>query len=298
MEKNSELIRIALAPNDKFVKYALVLMISVLENTSSNVEFIILHSNLNAESKVYLNSVSKYSNARVTYAQVDENVFTGFQNASWTTIQAWFRALIPDIFPEIDKVIYLDCDTMLVSNIKQLWDIDVSDKVAAVVQDVLYSDQLCKQLSLKSNVYFNSGMLVLNCKKWREMNLFEKVKDCAMNNKAIKYGDQDVLNFVIDTDKIVISPKFNYMENWWRDYSHDYKDEFKTDYEECRKGNAVVVHFAGYKPLNAKTRNSYKDLWWQYAKKTPFYLELLEQYTADFEEYIKLILSKVKVVLI
>ena len=126
---------------------------------------------------------------------------------------------------------------------------------------------------------------MINCKKWREVGFFKKIEDCAKHNELIKYGDQDVLNVVIDDDKKVLSPKFNIIENYEKNYSHEYVGLYGDDYNN-RADCAVIIHFAGFKPTRPEIKNTFKEQWWNYAKKTPLYVELLERFKRDAQDII------------
>ena len=283
--KRNESIKVAFAPDDNCINYALVAMVSLLENTKRTVDIIILYSSLSEQSLKHLEILKKYKNCNLILKPVDTAIFEGFHTASWTPVQAWFRSKIPDLFLEFDKVIYLDCDTMTRADVSQLYDINISDYLAGAVKDLYYSEIMSEKLELKSGVYFNSGVVLINCKKWREEDLFKKIEDCAKNNPKVKYGDQDVLNVVIDESKKVLSPKFNIIENYAKNYAHEYEGAYGADYDN-RKDCAVVVHFACHKPTYPETQNTFKEEWWEYAKKTPFYVELLEKFRQDAQNLI------------
>lgn len=278
-------IPVAFAPDDNFALMTLISMVSIAKNTNRNIDFLILYSKLSEKSFEILKFVTTYSHCKVTFVEIDADIFKEFQNASWVTIQAWFRVLIPDILKNASKAIYLDCDTMAHGDIAELYDIDVNDTLIGAVREVWNVKAWCDRLKLKSNYIFNSGMMLINCDKWRSVNLFEKLKDCALNNPTIKYGDEDCLNFVIDEDKKGLSTKFNYIETWWFNYFHEYTGDEALDYEQSKR-NPVIIHFTGVKPFHPKSRHSFRNEWWQIAKETPYYTMLLEKYRTDCENYV------------
>lgn len=106
--------------------------------------------------------------------------------------------LLAHLVPEIpDKVIYLDCDTIMNGNIKELWDIDVNDVEIAGRRD-----------SLRVTPYFQSGVMLMNMKKIRESGLLERACALCANKKYICYIDMSALNTSCKKRKI-ISKKFN-----------------------------------------------------------------------------------------
>ena len=263
-------IPIVYACNDKHAILALVSMTSIMENTKLNVEFIILYSNLSQHSIDMLKSILKYPNAKLLLKKVDEKPFKDFKNVYWVTIETWFRVLVSDLFPNYDKIIYLDCDTLCNSDISVLYNIDISDKLVAAVKDLWGIKQACKRTGLCDNSYFNAGVLLINSKKWRKENVFKKIMDYANKNKECAYADQDVLNCVISEDKKLLPMKFNFMEGWWNNYKNEYEGDEVQDYEYA-KINPSIIHFTAYKPNEPNSHHSMKELWWKYAKKTIWY---------------------------
>src|SRR5574344_1075216 len=106
---------IAYAPDDGYINMTAVSMISVLENNPNKIiEFLILCSKLSKESLEKLDWIEQTRDCRVRYLKMNEHDFDELPMSDWVTVQAWFRTKIPDLCPEIDKVLYLDCDTMIV----------------------------------------------------------------------------------------------------------------------------------------------------------------------------------------
>ena len=282
---NGDYIKVVYATNDKHRNLVLVSMTSILQNTSCDVEFIILYSHLSEKTFEVLNSIKKFPNCRLVFRQVDETQFQGFKNVFWVTIETWFRVLIPETFTNYDKVIYLDCDTLVRGDISEFYNIDISNVLVAGVKDVWGIPQACARTGLDDGSYFNAGVLLINCKKWREQNLYRRIMDYANQNPECTFADQDVLNHIVFKDKILLSTKFNYLEGWWGNYHNEYTGDEAIDYENSKK-NALIVHYTAYKPDTPLSRHSLKDDWWEVAKKTDYYLEMLEQFRIQTDEWL------------
>ena len=94
---------------------------------------------------------------------MDESQFADLTLSKWVTVQAWFRIKLPDLCKDLDKVLYLDCDTLIRGNLDELFSLDLTDKYLAGVKDVWGVSKYVKRLGMKSGVYVNSGMLLFNC---------------------------------------------------------------------------------------------------------------------------------------
>ena len=271
-------ISIAYAPDDNYVNQTVVSMKSALEH-NEQVEFIIMYSKLSAESMQKLGAVG----GSLRLIKMDESQFADLTLSKWVTVQAWFRIKLPDLCKDLDKVLYLDCDTLIRGNLDELFSLDLTDKYLAGVKDVWGVSKYVKRLGMKSGVYVNSGMLLFNCNYCRKEHFFDKVVDFAKNNaKIIEFCDQDSINKVVDEHKLVISPKYNLMDTWWRGGYYEFEGEEETEYLQAKE-NPVIVHLTGLKPAFKGCGNKFKDEWWEVAKKTNIYDELLRDYMASKE---------------
>lgn len=271
-------ISIAYAPDDKYINQTVVSMKSALEH-NEQVEFIIMYSKLSAESMQKLGAVG----GSLRLIKMDENQFADLTLSKWVTVQAWFRIKLPDLCKDLDKVLYLDCDTLIRGNLDELFSLDLTNKYLAGVKDVWGVSKYVKRLDMKSGVYVNSGMLLFNCDYCRKEHFFDKVVDFAKNNaKIIEFCDQDSINKVVDEYKLVVSPKYNLMDTWWRGGYYEFEGEEETEYLKAKE-NPVIAHLTGLKPAFKGCGNKFKDEWWEVAKKTKIYDELLRDYMASKE---------------
>ncbi len=271
-------ISIAYAPDDKYVNQTVVSMKSALEH-NEQVEFIIMYSKLSAESMQKLGAVG----GSLRLIKMDESQFADLTLSKWVTVQAWFRIKLPDLCKDLDKVLYLDCDTLIRGNLDELFSLDLTDKYLAGVKDVWGVSKYVKRLDMKSGVYVNSGMLLFNCDYCRKEHFFDKVIDFAKNNaKIIEFCDQDSINKVVDEYKLVVSPKYNLMDTWWRGGYYEFEGEEEAEYLKAKE-NPVIAHLTGLKPAFKGCGNKFKDEWWEVAKKTKIYDELLRDYMASKE---------------
>ncbi len=271
-------ISIAYAPDDNYVNQTVVSMKSALEH-NEQVEFIIMYSKLSAESMQKLGAVG----GSLRLIKMDESQFADLTLSKWVTVQAWFRIKLPDLCKDLDKVLYLDCDTLIRGNLDELFSLDLTDKYLAGVKDVWGVSKYVKRLGMKSGVYVNSGMLLFNCDYCRKEHFFDKVVDFAKNNaKIIEFCDQDSINKVVDEYKLVISPKYNLMDTWWRGGYYEFEGEEETEYLQAKE-NPIIAHLTGLKPAFKGCGNKFKDEWWEVAKRTNIYDELLRDYMASKE---------------
>lgn len=170
---------------------------------------------------------------------------------------AMYKFMIASILNQYDRVIYLDCDTLILRDLSRLWNIDIGNKFAGVVKDykvcMEYTKPFHIDLVKRNNGYFNSGMMLLNLKLLREKNI-EKELFYAKENKENYFMDQDTLNDVFNGNVIYLPVEYNYIYSYVvRNY-----DKLKSIYPEstiCKtiddiKKTATVFHLTGISDKN------------------------------------------------
>lgn len=121
---------------------------------------------------------------------------------------ALFKFQLPIIFKDLDRILYLDGDMVLFPSFIELFDFDISEKYAAVVQDMLVCSMGFDK-KINHAKYFNSGMMFLNLKKMREDNIPEKLIEYKKNDSDKSFMDQNALNVVIGENSLWVNPKYN-----------------------------------------------------------------------------------------
>jgi len=224
---NSDNIDIFLSSDENYVYPLGVCLVSILENNSSvfdNINFHILSNGIKKESIDKINSLKdKYYNCNFTFYDIEtiKNIFPkGFEDTAIFkrfSFSAYGRLFIVSFlkergFSNLNKILYLDCDIIVDKSLKNLWDINIDNYyLAAVIAP--YNDAkhvlrhvLRKTTSFNSNLYFNSGVLLINLKKWR----LENVEDKFINiMKEYYIADQDILNLVLARNTMFIDLKYN-----------------------------------------------------------------------------------------
>ena len=114
---------------------------------------------------------------------------------------AIFARLILSETLDIDKILYLDPDIIIRDDITNLWDMDVSDYVLAAAQDDTIPER-------DGYIYFNSGVMLINLRKWKEKKVTEKAIKFVSKN-ITNHTDQDALNDILKGDYLRFSKKWN-----------------------------------------------------------------------------------------
>jgi lipopolysaccharide biosynthesis glycosyltransferase len=127
--------------------------------------------------------------------------------------------------------------------------------------------------------YFNSGVLLFDLTRFRNLNYEGALIEVAKINNRF-FHDQNVLNSVLQNDYLKISSKWNYL--WHIRYKHAANrdcssDGLFKDYDDARENSPMIVHYAS--PIKPWDDDSWEfsQLFWKYAKRTPFESELLSK---------------------
>lgn len=190
------------------------------------------------------------------------------------TIESYYRLFLTEIItPEIDKVLWLDCDIIVNGDLKQLWEEDITDYAIGCVPDFEHNNvRIMNKLGYDAVLgYFNSGVLLVNLKYWREKNVISAFIDYIKSHEdVLYYCDQDVLNYVFRESKKELNIRYNFQTTFLykerlRNISCKYFQEIAAGYK-----SPCVIHFTDNKPWFRNTINPMKGHFVDYQKLTPW----------------------------
>ncbi|MBQ4107868.1 MAG: CDP-glycerol glycerophosphotransferase family protein [Clostridia bacterium] len=282
-----EIIPIFLAPNDAYAPHAGITITSLLENSSRDCfyEIHVLHTDLSQENVALLKSIS-YENASVKCLCITQFIekeiklmYTNFHFSK----EMFYRILIPDVFPQYDKAIYLDSDICVLGDISELYHIDLEGNILGGVNDVMHArakSYVSCEIGLDPNKYINSGVLLIDSKAFRDEGIKEKLFAELAVRDSLRYPDQDLINIVCG-DRIKFLPRrWNYIWHYHIIRSDQYlnlaPDEMKQYLEDA--GDIRILHFtSSVKPWN-NTMIPLSSHYWKYVEKCVFKDKIISAY--------------------
>ena len=211
-----ETINVIFAVDDNYVNYLLITIASIIDNAKNekyNYKFNILHDGLNKKSKKKLKKIAN-KRFKVVFYNVSgslDQLESRFKVRDYYTLTTYYRLLIPNNFFFLDKVIYLDCDIVVLDDLANLYQIDIKDNLVGAVKDA--SVQLIDEfmyytknaLNIDKERYFNAGVLLMNLKEMRSFHLLRKVLELSKTMVFKVAQDQDLMN-VICKDRVYYLP--------------------------------------------------------------------------------------------
>ena len=215
------------ATDEKYAPFLSVSLTSLIANTDPTADttyrILIVHRGLSEESQQLFRQMATDRIAIELYPMESYlieaiNSDRNKLNADYVTMTIYFRLFLSEMFPEIDKAIYLDADTIINADIAQLYRIDLGHDLIAAVADnfvaanpetVYYSEE---GLGIPCDQYVNSGMLLMNLKAMREAGFVDHfVKLLNAYHVESIAADQDYLNVMCRGRILMLGYEWNTM---------------------------------------------------------------------------------------
>lgn len=310
-------MNILLTLNSAFVRPALVLMESLYVNHShTQLEFYVVHSDLTEDDRRLLSDYCVGRQLQLHMIKQDGAAFAGLRTSAPFPAEVYFRMLAHIYTPEsVDRVLYLDADVLCNGSLQELYHMDFEGNyLIACSSDPEYTQD--REAFLRNwdaskaarGKYFNSGVLLINCRLLREKGIgLQDYLEAAGKTDGSYLFDQGLLNLVFSQKTLLLpSEQYNY-----RYGSYFFRNRGKT--EQIPPCGAKLIHFAGevcpYKPWDLvleddeleqyqtqlihfphapdfiinRDINDLCRLWWDYAKRTEVYPRLLLEMQAKKE---------------
>lgn len=275
MKKEKELIHIFFATTDNYVKYMDVAITSLIENANKNYNYkiVVLHNGISAKNLEILNEHND-KNFTMEFADVENElskVKNILPNKLHFTLASYYRLFIEKMYPNIDRAIYLDCDIVVPGDISKLYFTDIGDNLFGAVNEQncfltpIMTTYTIEVTGIDPHKYFNTGVLLMNLKEIRKFKLLETFVNMMITyNFESPMVDQDYLNNIC-------RKRVKLLPNGWNKESVPGQE---------LEGELYIKHYAfGNKPWTTN-EVEYFDLFWDYAKKSKFYDEILAGYNA------------------
>ena len=114
-------INVSLACDNNYAKYAGVVIASILANANKddNLFFYILDGGISAEYKQQILSLKKIKDCEISFIAIDETLFEDYKKVQthfYITLPTYYRLKLPSLLPDIDRIIYFDCDFVICSS--------------------------------------------------------------------------------------------------------------------------------------------------------------------------------------
>ena len=281
---SNNIIPIFYACDDNFIKYTVVSLKSMIQNApkTRNFRIHVLHTNASEEMMKKVMEL-ECENFKISFDDVTEylkSIAEKLPIRHYYTKTTYFRLFIAEMFPQYDKAIYIDSDTVVQGDISKLYDTELGDKYVgacheqAMVQFDVYGTYCEKVVGVSRHNFFNAGLILINCLAFREKKVLDKFIHYLGVYNFVVTQDEDYLNLICKDHVYWLDQRWNTELTPGIEYPYDVN-------------GAYIVHYIMVnKPWHYKDC-SHGDIFWKYADSTSVADDLraeLESYTDEQKE--------------
>lgn len=257
--------------DDNYIQHCMAMLCSLYENNKEHtITLHVLKKHLSDNCMGEIQRLTNEYNNKCFFYTVDETLLEGVQFRSKRPLSkaAYYRLLLASVLPnEIDKILYLDCDIIVLKDLSEVFNIELNKyALAATLDNFPYTNQHRLQLHMEADERtFCSGIMLVNLKYWRDNDCEPQLLEYAKRyRKEVYLHDQDVLNYLFKKKWFLLPPKWNRVA-----YAHICKPSPRYrnfDYFEYRR-SPMLIHYADprLKPWLA-IRTPYKNEYLKYVR--------------------------------
>ena len=268
MNENNNVIPIFMAVDNNYIPFLGVALKSIIDNVSkqNRYEIKVLYTSVTEENKKKIEEYQtenvgiEFVNLSYKLQEIQEKLYT----RNYFSNTTYFRLFIPELYPEYDKAVYIDSDTITLVDIARLYNTEMGDNLIAGIPDgavqaiPIFQDYVEKVVGVSNyNNYFNAGIIVMNLKALREYKFQEKFLYMLEKIKFEVAQDQDYLNRLCKGRVKLLGFEWNRMPAMGE-----------------QEGELNIIHYnLGCKPWYFDNV-LYQEHFWKYAEKTRFYAQI------------------------
>lgn len=278
LESAKEKIPVFLSSDANYAPFVATTICSIMDNTNSYVDFYVLDGGISESDRNKIEQIKKiFPNFSLEFLKIDtQREFSHLPTRVHFSRDMYTRFLIPRLKTELKKVIYSDVDVIFNGDIRELYEENLAGySLGAVPYTYGYINPDRREISgfherldlPPEHQYFESGLLLVDCGKWRQNDLTSKLINRAEEDKGIILTpDQDVFNLVFHNDYKKLSNKYIVVPH---------RHSLMAKNRKTRKSvkNPAIFHFTPAKPWKDLDLR-YAEYFWWYASMTPFFPEL------------------------
>ncbi|MCI8948469.1 MAG: glycosyltransferase [Lachnospiraceae bacterium] len=272
------------ASNDKYARHMAVSMYSLMDynQVEERIRIFVLAVDLSQENQDRLKETAEQFKREIIFIPMGDlrKRFPYAIDTGGFDISAMGRLFVGSVLPDdVKRVLYLDCDTLVVSSLKKLWENDLKGRLLGAVMEPTIYPQVKRSVGLKEEEpYYNSGVLLIDLAAWRKREAEKKLIDFYGKMGGMVFAcDQDTLNGAFKGQIKSLSPRYNFFTNY-RYFSYEelakqsvsYRAVPKNTFNKAKK-HPAILHFAGdERPWKAGNLGHYRRAYEQYLEMTPW----------------------------
>lgn len=293
-------------------------MISLFENNKDidKINVFLLGNEISAENSKKLTSIAKKYNRTCTIIDMpDIEIPEQLMSSRWPK-SAFSRLYSAMILPNtIKKILYLDCDTIILQSLNDLFQMSTDEYTIYGVRDCISKKYMTNIGLSEKDVYINAGVLLINCEKMRDLNINLMITSFLNKREEyVYYADQDILNGIFNGKIGILPAKYDVMSI---EYMYSYKDinlmrKPLNYYSKFELENAIlkpsIVHFTtnmlNVRPWYINSNHPLREKFLIYKANSPWnekkleYFDLKKQKNYNLFKFISVFPKKIQMIII
>lgn len=292
------LVSVVIASDNNYVPHLAALILSICDNFTGkrDLDLLVLDGGITQENqRLLIRLVSGISGVQLSFIPMMDEFQDYFVHMHFSRT-TFYRLVLEKLLPSRNKVIYVDCDTIVLGDLAELWDLDLGDKPLAAVPDLIMehfcrakvlsadftgslpaADYLSRYLGVASSptcAYFQAGLLIMDLAKMRKLNLGQAMVH-ELTQARYWFLDQDVLNKYYASNYLPLPNSWNFV-NCEAEIIDTLSEESRNRLRQSAS-QINLIHYAGYeaKPWINKHANL-SCHYFYYLRQTFWYEQVLE----------------------
>ena len=252
-------IHIAYATDDNYAQHVGISILSLYLHTSlsSRLKVYVICNKLSLTNKQKLLEIARRFDSNLTFIDCDElsELLPSDVNTANLSLSTYCRLFSAELLPKyINKLLYLDCDTLINEDISKLYDWDLGDALVGGIEDTMYKEMKTSIFLNEDSSYINAGVLLIDLDKWRKAHIVKEfIAFINKFNGNVPHLDQGVINGVLKNKIEILPLKYNVqapifafhnytdMLNFFSMYHYYSRDEVLD-----AKRNPVIIHYTSF----------------------------------------------------
>lgn len=276
----NKIVPIIYSVNNHYAPYLYISLQSLVKHAGEiwKYEIYILYTELEKRHIKRFESLYK-KNVKITCVDISKNMEgINIKGSNYLTAETCYRLLLPELFPQYPRILYIDSDTLVLADPAELFESPLNGKIAGVMREAESKDLKEYYRLLGVEKAFNAGILLIDMALFREKKIGIQclkllVEDSKQPVRRLQYMDQDALNIVLRNQVCFLDSKWNFLYRYMENL-----DLLCAGYRETYLADSQVVKIVHYvseiKPWQ-HPEFPMSDLFWKEARQTPYYEEIL-----------------------
>lgn len=283
--ESMEQVHIAFCADANVFPYLGVAIKSIINCSSEKYKYVIhvIYDEVDYLSEGLLRSeFNEVSNFELHLVNVKnyENLLNGVYTSGYLTMAAYWRLILPLLLPNVNRVLYLDVDTLVLKDVSKLFFVDLDgfelagciDYGIGYSEEAFYKKGKVNLLKLKGfsdfKRYINSGVLVMNLQAFRGNDRVNQLLELIHNND-FQFHDQDALNVLFDGNIKILNNRWNF--NVDSNLAVYTKSAIEDIERRISCMDISIIHYVGRRKPWLLEEGMLRGLWAKVALQTPFF---------------------------